>query len=171
MPKIEREEDPRVVVMSTRERHLSRPANDLVEPMWGEPAGQAIGLGARDKDEAARLWSCFHKADLADETYMRRIIGKHRFPNVAKVEFLPESFETRPDDRPDTRTADEKDRDAVNAWMRLQGFLGRLNASERHAIASVMRRRVDPVKGNALTTAGQAFVCALRTLDHEMNKR
>ncbi|WP_312529954.1 hypothetical protein [Paracoccus sp. (in: a-proteobacteria)] len=170
-PNPEREQDPRIVVLSARARHMARPIGEIDHQIWGEPAGQAIAIGSVDKAEADRLWAAFKKVDMADDAYMRRIIGKHRFPNVSKAEFLPESFETNPDDVPDNRTADEKDRDAVNGWMRMQGLLGCLAGHERHSIASIMRRRVDPVKGGQLTTAGLAFVAAIRMLDERMNKR
>lgn len=140
-------------------------------PLWGDPVGQAIAIGATDPAEADRLWACFKRADAADDAYMRRIICKHRFPNVSKAEFLPEAFETIADDTIDNRTSDEKDRDAVNGWMRIQGHLGSLAGHERHTIVSVMRRRVEPVKSGQLTTVGQAFVAAIRVLDREVNKR
>lgn len=165
-------EDPRVVVMAARARIMGEePANDHLMGMLVEPAGRAIRIGARDSDEARKLWGVFSLLDAADETYFRRIMGKARFAKPSELEMMPEPFETRADDRPDYRSADEKDRDAVNRWMRWQGLLGRLAGHERYAITSMMRgTAAKPHDGNRLTTAGQAFVAAMRILRSEYDR-
>lgn len=159
-------EDPRSVVITARSRLIGEAASDsLLSPMLCEPAGRAIKIGARNSDEAGKLWDVFKRLDAADETYFRRAIGRPRFPSVAKLEMMPETFETRPDDKPDLRDKDQKDRDAVNSWMRWQGYMGCLASHERHAITSVMRHTAgDTHVGQTLTTAGQAFVAAMRVL-------
>lgn len=171
-PPVEVYEDPRVVVIEARARVMfKKPGPDMLIEMHGEHAGQAISIGARDKDEAGKLWAEYRRLDGADETYFRRIIGKPRFPNVAKLEMMPEIFEARADDRPDHRDEDQKDRDAVNAWMRWQGFLGRLASYERAAIMAAIRQTSEQLhKGGALTTAGQSFVAAMRVLRSEVER-
>lgn len=168
-PRPEKQEDARMTVLQARCRHLQRPVTNeaclsLTWPGHGDPAGQALDMGASDSDERDNLWGVFKRLDAADEAYSRRYVGIRRFPNVAKVEFLPERFETSADDPLDTRTADEKDRDAVNVWMRWQGLLGRLPAADRSVIDAVMRRRIEPVRSGVLTAAGRGFVEAMKNL-------
>lgn len=158
-------EDVRNVVQFARMRLHGLSKEAAMSIMASEQAGLAIHLGARDEDERGKLWAIFTRYDGADETYFRRIIGRPRFPNVAKLEYLPEVFETRPDDRPDARDEDEKDRDATNGWMRWQGKLGHLNSSEAGLITRAARQTCpDLVKGGRLTTTGAAFIAAMRIL-------
>ena len=162
-PPAEPQRDPREVVAEARRRALGR--DDVLRPMFCEPAGQAIALGTTDADEARELYAAFCRFDRADETYMRRIIGRARFQAVSKLEILPERLETRADDVIDTRSEDQKDRDAVNTWMRWQGLLGRLSAREHSLIAGVSRHTVGPVhRDGALTPAGADFLAAMRAL-------
>lgn len=141
------------------------------DPMFGEPAGIAIRIGTEDKDEASKLWSLFKAADAADEAYARRFVGIRRFPNVGKLEYLPETFETRADDKPDHRTQDEKDRDAVNAWMRWQGHFGCLERDQHTVIVDAMRHRARLTHAGQLTRTGSAFIAAMRALDMVTQKR
>lgn len=158
-------EDPRNVVQFARMRLHGLSKEAAMSIMASEQAGLAIHLGARDEDERGKLWAIFTRYDGADETYFRRIIGRPRFANVTKMEYLPETFETRPDDRPDARSDDEKDRDAVNGWMRWQGKLGCLDRSESWIITKAARQTCPAlVTGGRLTTTGAAFVAAMRML-------
>ena len=171
MPR-ETAEDPRKVVIAARARFMGvDPSDDMLAAMLCEPAGRAIHLGAKDSDEAKRLWSIFTRIDGADETYHRLIIGKPRFPAVSRLEMMPERFETRADDRPDLRTEDEKVRDTKIAWSRWQALLWRLGQYHTYTIQNAMRHS-GPVMvlGGKLTTAGQAFVAALRSLRREDEK-
>lgn len=162
-PPAEPQRDPREVVAEARRRTLG--LDDVLRPMLCEPAGQAVALGASDADEARELYAVFCRFDRADETYMRRIIGRARFQAVSKLEILPEQFETRADDVIDPRSADEKDRDAVNTWMRWQGLLGRLSAREHTLIVGVSRHTAGPVhRDGALTPLGADFIAAMRAL-------
>ena len=166
----ERESDPRVVVLAARIRAGAKGEEDAARPIWGEPAGQAIALSC-EGDEARRLWDTFKRVDAADDTYARRYCGIRRFPNVGKLEYLPETMETRPDDRPDSRTTDEKDRDAVNEWMRWQGLFGRIGRDNHTAIVDAMRQRARLVHAGRATRAGAAFVAAMRALDDQYQRR
>ena len=141
------------------------------DPMYCEPAGVAIRIGAEDRDEAIKLWALFKAADAADEAYARRFVGIRRFPNVGKLEYLPETFETRADDRPDHRSQDEKDRDAVNAWMRWQGHFGCISKDHHSVIVDAMRHRARLTHAGQLTRTGSAFIAAMRALDMVTQKR
>lgn len=159
----EPQEDPRAVAIAARIRAGAPNADEAQRPMWGEAAGQAIAQQA--PAEAAELWDTFKRVDAADDAYARRFTGIRRFPNVAKLEMMPERFETRDDDRPDSRTPDEKDRDAVNDWMRWQGMLGRLSRDQHTVIVDAMRHRARLMHGGKPTVAGKAFVAAMQALD------
>lgn len=141
------------------------------DPMFCEQAGVAIRLGASDRAEADKLWSLFKAADASDEAYARRFVGIRRFPNVGKLEYLPESFETRVDDKPDHRTQEEKDRDAVTTWMRWQGHFGRIGRDHHSAIVDAMRHRARLTHAGRLTRTGAAFISAMRALDAATQKR
>ena len=157
-------EDPRVVALNARIRHFG-PEVDAASVMLADPAGQAIHIGARDADEAGKLWDVFARFDAADETYFRRIIGQPRFANVGRLDMMPERFETRADDRPDLRTEDERDRDAVNGWMRWQGALQAIGAHDAGLIIHESRQTcVAMFIGGRLSTTGASFVAAMRSL-------
>lgn len=166
----EPEPDPRVVVLAARIRAGAKDGDDAIRPIWGEPAGQAIAMTC-DADEARRLWDTFKRVDAADDAYARRYCGIRRFPNVAKMEYLPESMETRPDDRPDGRTHDEKDRDAVSEWMRWQGLFGRIGRDNHTAVVDAMRQRARLVHAGRVTKSGAAFIAAMRALDDQYQRR
>lgn len=159
----EPQEDPRAVVIAARIRAGAPNADEAQRPMWGEAAGQAIAQQA--PAEAPELWDTFKRIDAADDAYARRFTGIRRFPNVAKLEMMPERFETRDDDRPDSRTPDEKDRDAVANWQRWQGLLASMCQGQRAVILDAMRHRMRLMHGGKATKAGKAFVAAMQALD------
>lgn len=156
-------DDPQKTVREARARQTGRPEKEVVKPIYCEQAGRAIMDGAKDRDEAGRMWSRFSDFDRADAIYATRVLGKHRFPNVAKMEFLPNRVEADPDEKPDLRSEDEKHRDAVNAWMTWQGYLGRLHAFQRSSIVRAARQ-MDTLHDGGITVHGQSFVAAMRAL-------
>lgn len=167
---VEKDEDYRARVKEAMAAAVEKAARPCDMGAYAEPAGQAIILGATDTDEAAQLWRTFRDCDAADDAYARRFVGIRRFPNVGKLEFLPERFETRDDDQPDSRTADEKDRDAVNRWMHWQGLLGRIGREQHTVIVDAMRHRARLVHAGKLTRTGTAFVAAMRALDAQARR-
>lgn len=165
------EEDARETVLTARCNHMGIPATEAARlsmsvPMMGDPAGRAIHLGARDPEEARRLWTTFCAIDSADEAHSRRIIGQARFPKTAKIELLPERFEARADDASDSRTAEEKDADAKRRWHRWSQMIECLSFTERLALQDGLRLRCKLSEGGKLTTGGLAFVAALRVMHH-----
>lgn len=162
------QDKPLETVTEARARHTGVTGQAALHPMLGEDAGVALYHGAGE--QAPRLWDLFKRFDSVDEAYSRRIIGQPRFPNVAKLEMLPETFEARAEDTPDTRTDDEKSRDAVNAWMKWQGLLGCLTKAEASSIKRASRRRDTLHNCGLLTPRGYAFVNAMQSLD-EVERR
>ncbi len=163
------QEDPRRVVLSARCRHLGRPdnASNRRAMTWeglGDPVGQAIHVGARDAAERDDLWGLFKCLDSAHEVYSRRIIGQARHPRCAKIEFLTERFETRPDDKPDLRTDAERDADARADWSRWCRLMSSCNIGHRIALHDALWLRCEFVSGGRLTAAGRDMISALREL-------
>ena len=163
MPKLE---EVREVVRAARARHMAMQASAAMdEPMMGEEAGRAITIGAADEHEADQLWETIKLIDASDEAFSRRVLGKQRFPNVARMEMLPERMETRPDDRIDVRTADEKAADAKRSWAGWCELLGSLHMPLHAAMHMALRQRVKLHQGRQLTRAGSLFVDAIRQVD------
>ena len=159
-------EEVREVVRAARARHMAMQSSTAMdEPMMGEEAGRAITIGAADEHEANQLWETFKLIDASDEAFSRRVLGKQRFPNVARMEMLPERMETRPDDRIDVRTADEKAADAKRSWTGWCELLGSLHMPLHAAMHMALRQRVKLHQGRQLTRAGSLFVDAIRQVD------
>ena len=158
--------DPRQVVKEARARIMRLDPTDamLTEMLVSEP-GQAIYAGAKNLDEAKKLWAVFCAFDAVDDAYSRRVIGRPRFANVSRLEMMPERFETRADDRPDTRTEDEKVRDAKNAKARWEAYMADIGPYFRHCVIAASRQTHEMflIEGK-LTLAGDYFVRAMRTL-------
>ena len=163
MPKLE---EVREVVRAARARHMAMQASAAMdEPMMGEEAGRAITIGAANEHEANQLWETFKLIDASDEAFSRRVLGKQRFPNVARMEMMPERMETRPDDRIDVRTADEKAADAKRSWASWCELLGSLHMPLHAAMHMALRQRVKLHQGRQLTRAGSLFVDAIRQVN------
>lgn len=157
------------VALKARCRQMGVPeekADEMRAAMIGEPEGRALALTC-DPDTAERLWQWFVTMTTAEARY-HRSIGKSIHAKTAKLEMMQERFETRDDDRPDLRTQDERDRDAVTGWMRWQGYLGRLDAADSAAIFRVYRHGAVAVVSGVVTRAGKRFVAAMLALDRVM---
>lgn len=89
--------------------------------------------------EVPRLWRTWQAWCQAEETYMVRIIGAVAHPKGASIAVIPEKIETDTGHSVDLRTADERDRDAVKAWMRWRGYLGHLTSREIEALHQARR--------------------------------
>lgn len=159
-------EEVREVVRAARARHMQMQASSAMdEPMMGEEAGRAISIGSADEHEADQLWETFKLIDASDDAFSRRVLGRSRFPNVAKMEMLPDRMETRPDDRIDVRTQDEKAADAKRAWAVWLALFDELHTHLGAALHMALRQRVKLHQGRQLTGAGALFVEAVRQIN------
>lgn len=115
--------------------------------------------------EAARLWDVFARWCRAEATYRARYLGQSEQPAAAALLMIPERMESDQSATVDLRTPDERDRDAVRAWMHWQGLLGHLSASQRTALQCA-RREDGPAlwRDCAPTTAGGVALESLRAL-------
>lgn len=163
------QEDARLTALNARCRHNGMKETDdnrrtVSDPSYENHATQVIVASVSDEIARHHLLSHWNRMDANHEAYYRHVLGKPRFPNVAKMEYLPEPVEARPDDRPDTRTPEEKVRDAKRANKELDAALAKLTGYEQCLILNGLHRRTEFVKGGKPTTAGLAFVAALRTI-------
>lgn len=138
--------------------------------MLSEPAGQAIWLGSRP-DDANALWDVYSGLTRAEARYATVVLGTSINAKVAKVEFLPETFEARSDEPPDERTEDEKHRAAVNAWMFWKGALGCLFSEDHRAIMDVLRGRKEPVTQGKLNHSGRKFLESMERLKEIVDRQ
>lgn len=162
--KIER--NPARVALEVRAQQMGRSKADwraMAAQALGDPAGQALHL-AHDPEKAARLWSAYTGLTAAESRYHRTCLGKSMAAKVAKIEFLPETFEARDDDQPDLRDEDERHRDAANAWNRWLGYFNSLGLADRSIIQAVSRGWCEPVRDGTLTDKGRDFVAAVEKL-------
>ena len=136
------------------------------------PIGVMLNIGCPDTDEIQRIWAVWHGLTSAQAAYSRRYLGINQHAQGANLQAVPEPWEVRPDQQTDTRTPDEKDRDAVNVWMRWEGHLGCLVQSDRVMISRAARGVVpDLVSGGRLTRAGGAMLAAFGRLADVVERR
>lgn len=153
-------------VLEARARMMHTTTAAANTPILSDPAGQAIWLETgRDKPtpEQAQLWRILCDVSRVYGTFCASI-GKSPHAKCGKVEYLPDRFEARADDRPDLRTREEKDIAASRAWhqwKRAMETMPRLQAGDLWD--GIMLQR-EMVKDGRATLAGQAFVRALRAL-------
>lgn len=142
------EEDPRRQALDSRcVRFGLEPSarnREVVKSPWmGCDMGFVIETRSYAQDEArpwaSRLWDVFSRWSRAEATYRARYLGQLEQPAGAALQMVPERIETDPSATVDARTADERDRDAVNVWMRWQGFLGHMSADMQSRLHSARR--------------------------------
>lgn len=168
--KIGAERHPDRVALNARARHngmeeTHESRRKVSAQSWAGEVGAAIHIG-HSGEEAERLHRAYAGWLAADSVYCRRHLGVSRHAKTAKIEMMIGRFETRPDDRPDLRSAEERDRDAVTNWMRWQGYLGQIDPHQASAIKSgdLYALVKDGRDGPVLTRQGQVFVAGLEAL-------
>ena len=165
------DKEPDRVALEARARHMGMDGSKaerrraMRTVMLGEAAGRAIYLVYGDSPRAAALWRVYADMTAAEDRYARMVLGRSLHAKTSKVEFAPDRFEARADDRPDLRSEDEKIRAVVSSWMRWRGHIGCLESGQQSALFAVVRGRVEPVNCGIITTSGKAFLSALNTLE------
>ena len=153
-------DNPTETVMQARARHAgAAPSHDMLAPVWCEPAGRALAIGA--PDEYAKLFALFVAYDSAMRTYSRIVLGRSRHPAVSKLEFMQERFETRADDVIDLRSEDERIADARESHARWVADLGKLRSWDRIIIERAALQTETMQICGQLTSAGRSFVAAM----------
>lgn len=164
-------EDPRKTALAARTRQIGAPKGSLDHPIYGHTCGVAIDHEAQDWDEAAALWQVFHRLDCAHGLYCGRVIGIRRNPAVGRIDLVHERLEADATSPPaDTRSEDERHRDAANAWRLWQARLARCPQDQQMALMGVLWGRVDTVRSGRVLRAGRQCVEALRRIREECER-
>lgn len=173
MDEIKSEPEAERTVLEARARQAGKQPKDLNEmrdPAYGEAAGVAI-LAIHGGDTAKRLWAAYRGFTAAEATYAKYYLGLSLHAQTAKLEMMPERLETRPDDRPDLRTEEERSRDASNNWMRWQGLIMHLPCHQQAAIYDVAYGRVEPMSQGKVTDHGRRFVVAMEAFANVLDQQ
>lgn len=166
---VRQEEDPCITALNARCARLGIAADqkgrDIVK---GQHMCCDIGFCLEAicrPDERSKLWDVFHRWTRAEVTYRVRYIGQREQPASAALMMVHDRIETDPSLTVDVRDDDQRDRDAVNGWMRWQGFLGHL-PKEQVSILHCARRGDGPAlwQDKKPTAFGKLAVEALRGL-------
>lgn len=160
-------DDPLAIAREARAR-ITGVKSDNLAPILGEAAGVAIHLEA--PDDSARLWDVYKRYCAVLSSHSRIVMGLPLFPATSRLELMPEPMETRADDVIDTRSQDERIRDAKNRMAAWRDMLDRLYPWQRMAIDRAARQQEVLHIGGQVTGAGRSFVAALRRLS-EIERR
>jgi len=166
------QEDARLTALNARCRHNALPETDdnrrtVSHPAYEGHATRVILHAGRDSDRLLTLWG---RIDADHHAYFLHVLNRPRFPNVAKMEILPDPFEARPDDRPDLRTPEEKASHAKAAWNRWRNLFKAMTGHERVMIDDGIYGVREFVRDGKPTTSGMAFVAALRVVQGMVEK-
>lgn len=113
---------------------------------------------------AARLWQTFRAWCMAEDQYRRRYLGQTEHAKGAAIAMVPDRMETDTGHTVDLRDRDQRDRDAVNSWMKWQGHLGRLSKQHHRALHDARLERVLLWRDCEPTTRGLIALDALKAL-------
>lgn len=167
------EQNPEKTVLQARARQSGKNPADMTEmrhPAYGEPAGRAI-YAIHGGDTAKRLWDAYRGFTAAEATYAKTYLGMRLHAKTAKVEYLIETFEARPDDSPDLRDEEQRSRDASNNWARWRGYLMRLGRPDQQAIYDIAYGRAEPMMDGKVGPYGRRFVEAVAALADVLDNR
>lgn len=102
---------------------------DMRAPWWGCQAGVIIGNAELTHDQRLTLWDAAQHMRRVWASYYRAIGIAGRYPKCMSILAPPDRLEADAASPPlDTRTDEERQRSAVSAMMRVDGFLGRISA-------------------------------------------
>ena len=168
------ERAPDDVVLKARARHMGKPEqkkSKMRDAALGYAAGRAI-YALHEGRPAARLWAAYTGLTDAEARYIRHSSGRSLYAKTARLEYLPERFESRADDRPDLRSEDEKFHDAANRWMYWRGLVMQLPSFQQVLIFDVAYGRADPMHPDGhVTPYGGRFVEAVERLADVVDER
>ena len=131
----------------------------------GSDMGRVIHHVIPTASERAELWDVFATWCRAETCYLSRIIGITGSPQGSALQMTPDATETDTSLTVDTRTSDERDRDAVTAWRRWQSYLAEISTRGRLSLQSA-RRETGPALWlyGRPTRAGMTALAALQEL-------
>ena len=102
---------------------------DMRAPWWGCQAGIIIGNADLTHDQRLTLWDAAQHMRRVWASYYRAIGIAGRYPKCMSILAPPDRMEADAASPPlDTRTDEERQREATSAMMRVDGLLGRISA-------------------------------------------
>lgn len=151
----------RATVYKTRARRLGVDVSDnrVTSQMAETDAGCAILL-TLDGDDALKAYQAMTGYQAVERRYRIALLGKTGEPNSMRLEHLPDNTFMQDDPAFDDRTEDEKCRDAVNGYMRWQGYFGKADPSTKSHFLAVMSGRSPAMHGSQTTSHGHHFAHA-----------
>ena len=133
--------------------------DDANAPMLTSELGCIIASKLK-RDEAAQVWDIWQRYSMAERTYRIRYIGTTGDPQGAAIQMVPEPMQSDQSASVDMRSQEERDRDAVNNYMRWQGHLGCLTAHQASAL-----RQAERGNGKVLWVDGVATSAGVYTFN------
>jgi len=167
------ERSPDQTALKARARQSGKSPSQLSEmrhPAFGEDAGRAI-YAVHSGDFANRLWTCYAACSASYKRYLSVCIGAGVDAKTAKIEMMPERFETSASDTPDMRSEEERHRAAANAWYGWRNALVNLTLSHSAAIYAALHGWGQLMDGGRVTENGKRLVEAMEALEGVENQR
>lgn len=130
MKDIQTEADADIPAYAARCRHNGMPVNDATiraaKAEWmGCNAGKAMASVVQGEAERKELWGAIHHMRKVQLAYDRAIGAPSRHAQCLRIMLPLEALHADATTPPaDLRTDEDKHRQAVSAWMQLQGWLG-----------------------------------------------
>jgi hypothetical protein len=161
--------DPRKTALEARCRRFGMATTAAnMKALAGQHIGAHVGLVMErecKEAEIARLWAVWQGFCAAERTYRIRYIGQTGTPKGAAIAMVPDRMETDQSHSVDLRDSDQRDRDAVSAWMAWRGHLMHLSAYDQRLIHDAETEAGGALWANAGPTGrGVATLLALRRL-------
>lgn len=162
-------QDPRKTALSARCRMFGvEPTKYNRNALSGQHSGAQVGFvmeAILHQDEIPRLWATWQGFCSSMRTYRIRFLGMTGSAKGANIAMVREKLETDQSHSVDTRDQDQKDRDAVNAYMHWHGLLGTLSMSDRILLHDAEKERGPALWRDGKPTAiGAATVPAIQRL-------
>lgn len=168
-------QDQRKTALQARARHFGNPDTKKGrDALSGQHNGCQMGMVIEAKagrNEVGPLWRVFSDWCAAEDGYRKRYVGQSEHPKGAAIQMVPDRMETDASHSVDLRDADTKDRDAVNRWMRWQGYLGELAPGYVRVLHDARLERAPIWRDQRPTQRGYDALAALRRLRDAVEKR
>jgi len=160
--------DPRKTALQARAAHFSgKNTKEAMAAVSGQHISSQLGMviQAESGDKhVSKVWPTFQAWCMAETSYRRRYLGQGEFAKCASIQMEPDRFEADNGHTVDLRDDEQKDKDAINAWMCWQGYLGHLSATQRSALHNARLERAQLWRDRKPTQRGLYTLEALNAL-------
>ena len=161
-------QDPRKTALDARCRLFGvTPNRKNRSALSGQHNGAQLGMVMEAqvaRGDIPGLWAVVQGFAAAERTYRLRYLGQSGTAKGASISMVRERMETDQSHSVDLRSQEERDRDAVNNWMRWRGYLGHLSAAEQTLLHDLDENREGALWDGGPTAKGLATLDAVRRL-------